>query len=151
MRQNAHTDFWFDHFQLPLRAHTWWFCRGHDPSRLAEYELRTPLESVSTRFLILFFFYIKKNNFENVSPYPFNPPLLLSVAKQGGLVAKVSRPPPLPKKKSPPGGPKPPENVIFGRFRANQGNKGGQLIRGGQLLKLSLIFLQTKKTLFVQR
>ena len=35
---------------MELGAHTWWFCRGHNPSLLAEYELRTPLESVSTRF-----------------------------------------------------------------------------------------------------
>ena len=58
--RNENNNFWLDYFQMELEAHTWWFRRGHDPSLLAEYELRTPSESITTNIFGKLFFYIKK-------------------------------------------------------------------------------------------
>ena len=56
---------------MELEAHTWWFCRGHDPSRLAEYELRTPPESMSTNNFETFFSSIQTaDDVENTKPHP---------------------------------------------------------------------------------
>ena len=55
--------------RLQLGAHTWWFRRGHDPSRLAEYELRTPPESMSTKNFDTFFFQKKPKLIDLSDPF----------------------------------------------------------------------------------
>ena len=46
-RRNGYDKFWLEYLQMELGVHTWWFCGGHDPSLLAKYELRTPMENIS--------------------------------------------------------------------------------------------------------
>ena len=68
--RNENNNFWLDYFQMELEAHTWWFRRGHDPSLLAEYELRTPSESITTNIFGKLCFLYKKKSLVQSYPVP---------------------------------------------------------------------------------